>query len=484
MEKQSHSGFLVFSTFMLITISIAALIPLYPNDFWPYLRIGQEILKTGSLPTIEFMTFTQFGNPAVYLYWLPSLLFLKIYTLGGVTLVGIVSVLCISCFYSLLWLCLREFKVGPLTSWVVLLSVVLVGVNYWSTRPQIFTYPLFGFIILAILRWHKGDNRLLWIVPVLAVLWANLHGSFIVIFFLTLPALLFGEGNRKKMAIVIGLALLATLINPYGVGLWSNMLAMVNNTSIKLYSLEWRPPANQSWQENIFFATLLLIPVLTAFTRPKIQTVYWIWFLGFGWMALSSARYIAWFLPVEAILLALLLKPIFDPFIERSNRFPNAAINRVVGVILLIFPLCLLPGIRGLWWQQAPSVYKETTPIQATAWLKQNPQLPGELWSDYSYSTYLAYALPERKLFMTNRFEDFPPSQFLDDNHIANAYSDWETLLDKYGVNILMTGIKIEPGLIKAVSASADWKEVYADTQTLYLLTSFLRGVLKIGHVC
>jgi hypothetical protein len=47
-----------------------------------------------------------------------------------------------------------------------------------------------------------------------------------------------------------------------------------------------------------------------------------------------------------------------------------------------------------------------------------------------------------------------------------------------------MTGIKIEPGLIKAVSASADWKEVYADTQTLYLLTSFLRGVLKIGHVC
>ena len=37
-------------------------------------------------------------------------------------------------------------------------------------------------------------------------LWVNLHGSFILVFFLAIPALLFGRGQRKALF----LALLAT----------------------------------------------------------------------------------------------------------------------------------------------------------------------------------------------------------------------------------------------------------------------------------
>ena len=67
---------------------------------------------------------------------------------------------------------------------------------------------------------------------------------------------------------------------------------------------------------------------------------------------------------------------------------------------------------------------------------------------------------------MTNRLEDVPVGQFLDNNHIAEANVDWQSLLDKYGINIIMANIKLEPDLMSAVSASADWKEVYQDMQT------------------
>lgn len=465
--SSGKTAFLIFAFVLMVILVIAVLLPLFPNDFYPYLRIGQEIVDTGRIPATEFMTYTQFGQPAVYLYWLPSLIFLGIYNLGGITLVSILSALCVGSFYTLLWFCLRELKIGALTSGFVLLLTGLVGVNYWATRPQLLTYPLFGLALLAILRWQRRDDRLIWWMPLLALLWANLHGAFIILFLLLGSTLIFGSGNRKKLLLVIVLSLAATCVNRYGLDVWSSMFSMVNNESIRAFSIEWAYPSNEGWQANLFFATLLAIPALTAFIRPKISLLYWVWFLGFGWMALSTVRYGVWFLPVEAILLGLILASFFRRHLEGKKVLQNLHINLVLGICLLLFPIALLPGLRGLWWQYAPPVHSDTTPVGAVNWLKSNPQYPDNLWSDFTYSTYLAYELPERRLFMTNRFEDFPPEQFCDNKHIAEADHDWQTLLDDFAINLLMPSIELQPDLIAAAASSPEWKEVYRDDQTV-----------------
>lgn len=466
-ERNGNAGFLIFAFVLMIILTISVLLPLFPNDFWPYIRIGQEIVKTGAVPSTEFMTYTQYGQPAVYLYWLPSIIFLNLYQWGGVTLISILSALCVGLFYTLLWFCFRELKIGALTSGFVMLITGLVGVNYWATRPQLLTYPLFGLALWIVLRWQKQDNRMIWMLPLLAMLWANLHGSFIILFFLTVPAVLFGSGNRKRLLLVTLFSLAATCINRYGFDIWTSMFSMVNSDSIREFSVEWSLPSNEGWQANLFFGMLLAIPALIAFTKPKIKFLYWIWFLGFGWMALSATRYGVWFLPVEALLLGMILKPVLIRYLEGRDRFQNLAFNRVIGVCLLLFPVALLPGLRGLWWQQAPPVFSETTPVKAVEWLKQNPQYPDNLWSDFTFSTYLAYELPERKLFMTNRFEDFPVEQFAENKHIASADYGWQELLDQYEINLLMPSVEYQPELIAAASSSLNWQEIYRDDQTV-----------------
>ncbi len=466
-EKKQNAAFLVFSLVLMFMLSIAVLLPLFPNDFFPYVRIGQEIVRNESIPTTEFMTYTQYGQPAVYLYWLPSLIFLGLYNLGGVTLISLLAAICVGAFYTLLWLCLRELKVGALTSGFVLLITGLVGVNYWAVRPQLLTYPLFGLALWLILRWQKRNEWQLWLLPLVAALWANLHGSFIVLFFLLGPAVIFGSGNRKRLLWVTLACLAATCLNRYGINVWTSMFSMVNSDSIREFSVEWAFPVNEGWQANLFFATLLAIPALTALTRAKVKLVYWLWFIGFGWMALSAVRYGVWFLPVEALLLGMILAPLFSRYLEGRDRFQNLAFNRVLGILLLLFPIALLPGLRGLWWQQAPPVNSVTTPVKAVEWLKVNPQYSDNLWSDFTFSTYLTWALPERKLFMTNRFEDFPVEQFAENKRIANADYDWQALLDKYGVNLLMPSLEYQPDLIAAASASPLWREVYSDEQAV-----------------
>ncbi len=466
-KPRGKAEFLIFALVMMFMVTIAVLLPLFPNDFWPYVRIGQEIISSGHIPTTEFMTYTRFGEPAVYLYWLPSLIFWGLNKLGGVTLIGILTALCVGGFYTLLWFCLRELKVGALTSAVVLILTGLVGVNYWATRPQLLTYPLFGLALLAVLRWQHKNDRLIWFLPLIAMLWANLHGSFIVLFFLLGPAVIFGSGRRMKLLLVALVSLAATCINYYGLSLWTGMFSMVNSQAIRLYSLEWASPIKDGWQANLFFTMLLAIPVLTAYIKQKINFIYWVWFIGFGWMALSTVRFGVWFLPVEALLLGMILSPFFARHLEGKDRFQNLAFNRLLGILLLFLPLALLPGLRATWWQQAPPVYSATTPVEAVNWLKANPQYSDNLWSDFNYSTYLTTALPERKLFMTNRFEDFPIEQFEDNKHIAKADYDWQALLDHYGVNLLMPSTEYQPDLISAASASPVWKELYRDTQTV-----------------
>ena len=469
-KEFSTSEFLVFSFVMMIILSIVALLPLIPHDFSPFLRIGEEIIRTGHIPTTEFMTYTQFGNPADYPYWLSSLFLLGVYKLGGVTLTVIISMICIGGFYSLLWLCLRELRTGSLTSGLVLILVASYGALFFFMRPEVLTYLLFGLAILIIIRWQKGEDRHLWALPLIALLWANIHGSFIVLFFILFPALIFGSGNRKRLALFTFISLLSTLLNYYGFELWTNMFSMVNNQSIMLYPKEWKPPVNQGWQLNLFFSGILLIPVLTALAKPKIKIIYWIWYLGFGWMALTSVRFITWFLPFEALLLSMLINPFFKRHFGDSSRFQKHTLNVVIGVCLLIFPLALLPGIRNHWWQQSPPVYSNATPVEATIWLKENPQLPNNLWSDFIFATYLTYELPQRKLFLSNRLEDFSIDLIEDNFQIAQAIYNWQSLLEKYNINMVMPSIQQQPDLIKALSSSPDWREIYRDQQAVIFL--------------
>jgi len=468
--KSSLAGFLLLSLVLAAIFTIVVLMPLEPSDYWTYLRIGDQIARTHAIPTTEFMTYTSGGEPAIFSYWLASLLMLGIFKAGGLTLTALVMGLCVAGLYVLIWLCLRELKLGPLSASLVLLITALMGSNNWSTRPQNFALPLFGLTLLVLLKWQNQRNRLLWLLPLVSVLWVNLHGSFILLFVLLFSALIFGSGSRKNLSIAILLSLAATLINPYGFHLWTNAAGMITNDLIKTYSSEWQPPMNQGWQLNLFFGSLLVMALLAAFSKVRVNSLWWALFLGFGWMALSSIRYVLWFSLVEAMLLAQLAAPWLERFLDPRPVFPRRNFNLTLGVLVLILPLAFLPGIRQQWWAQSPASLTDTTPVQAVDWIKAHPELPEHIWANWVASIYMSYALPERPVWITNRIEDFDKQVFLDYQSLMRSSYDWQKILDGYAVNVLLLDQTHEKPLITAVSASSNWIEIYHDERELIFI--------------
>jgi hypothetical protein len=463
--KETSKDVLLLSLLLFFILIIAFLMPIQPNDYYWYMRIAAETIHTGAIPTTEILSYSQFGQPAIYQHWLSGMVFWDVNRLGGVTASGLVRGVSIGLMYFFLWLCLRRQGSGRIFSAIILLLAALAGSNNWAMRPQVLVYPLFGWTLWILLLWQQKKTRWIWALPVIALVWVNLHSSFICLFLALGAALVFGRRD-KRLWYVLGVSAIASLISPYGLGSWTNALAIARNPSVAQLATEWQPPLNSGWQQNLFFLWLLVFPFLAGFSPRKLSAFEWILFLGFGWLALSSLRHEIWFIFVMAFLTAKLISG-WSIFTHRKDAFAIPGLNLTVSIVLILSTLAFLPGIRQIWWKQSPPNLAASTPAEATAWLKQHPDLPGQFWSDLAYSSYLTYALPERPVWVYPKIEQFPLAQWEEYKLVADGRSGWSEALQNEGVNLVMASISDQPGLIRALDNQPGWEKIYADAGTV-----------------
>ncbi|HJW84124.1 MAG TPA: hypothetical protein VJ754_07455, partial [Anaerolineae bacterium] len=311
-----------------------------------------------------------------------------------------------------------------------------------------------------------GDRRWLWLLPLAALAWINLHGSFVIIFVLVGAAVVAGGGDRRAMLATLAAMAVSSCLNPRGPAEWPAAFSTIANASNQQFSLEWQPPVNAGWQMALFFGWLMLFAPLAALSPARLSRLHWLWFLGFGWLALSGLRYVIWFLALLPVLSANVLAPKAGRILDRPRARSLPVLDRVLTVLLLVSPLALLPGLRERWWTDAPPALSATTPVAATRWLKGHPEIPGPLWSDPAYASYLTYALPERPVWIDTRFYPFPPEQWQRYLDVAEAAPGWEDLLAQDSVALLMIHVAGQPRLLAGVEQSPNWCERYRDAET------------------
>jgi hypothetical protein len=450
---------------LLVLLPIAFFLSITPHDYWFYVRIGKDILQTGVIPRVDTFSYTYPGRPIFYQPWLSAVIFWWAHSLGGATLTFLLRGICIAMAYALIWALMRYAGTGTKLVTVLTILLGLSSSMNWSMRPQIFAYPLFTLMLWVLWHWQNRRPKLMWTLPLATLLWANLHGSFILAFVLMGSALIFGAGDRKQLVLWFVLSLFATLINPRGVFVWGFVPQMLSSPSDQLFATEWRPPVNAGWQMNIFFGWLLFFIPLVALSPRRLSLLEWIWFLGFGWLALSGLRYVIWFMFIMAVLSGALLAELLKSFQRApATEKSNPTFNYALSAFIFLLPLMMLPGIRESWWKDAPPAYHEaTTPIAATQWLAAHPNLPGPLFNEYTFGSYLTFALPSRLLWIDNRFNAYPPEHWKEYQVISSAQYPWENLLDQDKVNLLMLSLTTQKTLIDAVEDSNQWCEQYRD---------------------
>lgn len=469
MNQQSSRSYdlLWMSLALLPLVALSFLFSIHAMDYWWYLRIGQETLAQGTVPTIDTISWTQAGKPVIYQPWLAGVIFWLAYDLGGAAMTYLLRGLLLGCTFAVLWVLARQAS-GPRLATLLILVMGLSSTNNWQVRPQLFAYPLFALCMYSLYQWHRGRDKTLWVLPVAMLLWSNLHGSFALALILAGTALLFGHGNRRSLLLVIGIMAFATIVNPRGLGNWQFLNFMLRSPSDQLFSIEWFPPQNAGWQLNIFFAWVLCIAPIAAMSNKRPGLMEWILFLGFGWLAFSGIRYVIWCLFVLAVITAAPLADLTRGKLDSTVKKASPILNIGIVVLFMVLTLMYLPGIRETWWSAAPQAYAlESNPIAAAGWLDAHPELPGPMWNDFAYGSYLAFALRSRPTWLDTRFFVFPPQQMQEYQTISHGSQGWDALLHKYKVNLLFLSVGGQAQLLEQLSASREWCEEYRDNYTV-----------------
>jgi tetratricopeptide (TPR) repeat protein len=166
---------------VLLTIAAAFLLgcqELFDSDVWWHVRAGQWIWEHRRVPALDPFTFASADRTWVDLHWLFQLMLAGAHRLGGVP--GMIIVASAACAGVVLLGLTSRNRDWPM---VVVAGCWLPAVAAMSARfdPRPEVLSLLGIAaFLALLFRSERRPALLWILPLIQVIWVNAHALFVL----------------------------------------------------------------------------------------------------------------------------------------------------------------------------------------------------------------------------------------------------------------------------------------------------------------
>ncbi|MDP6607217.1 MAG: hypothetical protein QF664_13330 [Dehalococcoidia bacterium] len=104
-----------------------------PNDFWWHLRLGQLIVETGSIPSVEPFSFAVAGQEWLNQPWLAQVVLFAAFEAGGATAILVLHAVTITGGYALILLAVRPRDYGQAGAIAVLVGAAAGSMN-WAVR--------------------------------------------------------------------------------------------------------------------------------------------------------------------------------------------------------------------------------------------------------------------------------------------------------------------------------------------------------------
>lgn len=484
---QSVSGRLIFVITMLLVVMMAARTPL-DSDLWWHLRAGQVTVETGKPLISDIFSFTRGGQTWVNHSWLSQVMLFGLFQLGSTTGLTIwVTVLAVISL-ALVYIQMQ----GP--AWWRALLVILAAVTIapvWSPRPQMASLMLFAGLGWWLGRWKTGEVRSLWILPILFLVWSNLHGGY-SLGFLLLGVFVVGQAFNHilgfqeeslpwrtlgRISLWSGLAFLAVAINPNGLEMWRIPFQTVGMNSLQQFIQEWASPDfHDPTQQPILLIFILLLGAF-GFSGRKMNAVDWLTAAGFLALALVSRRNIAPF--------ALAAIPILSSYgwsgvqgwlgrVSLTERFPSLANRREAsrphpGINLLLAGVIGLVAFAKLGVVSLPAVVQSAEasvfPQAAVKWIRDHPD-DGRTLSEYGWGGYLTWYLPEDPVFVDGRTDLFGDEIVTEWRQVVQAEQSMVEILNRWKIDRVML-MPDRPAA--SVLVDLGWIKVYEDQVSVIL---------------
>jgi hypothetical protein len=274
-------------------------------------------------------------------------------------------------------------------------------------------------------------------VPILALIWANVHGSFVLAPLLVVFALgddLIERRPAARTLLLLLATVVATLVTPFGPGVWSYAVEISTSETIRNGVAEWRPPSPLSISGAPFWLSGVIVLGTAVRMRRAVRPIDIARLLVFFVLGVPALRGTLWW--------ALAAPPVISRWFrttEPSNRDRESMGRDPLRMIAAAFVLALLPialflrrgvdpvtGTTQRLAADAPEVLVDATRSALPSGTRLLVYQPFASWFEFS--------LPEDLVMVDSRIELFPDTVWDDYDRVITAGDGWERILDDHRI--------------------------------------------------
>lgn len=460
----------MLATFLVGRVFVQARAFVVDPDVWWHIRVGQNIIATHHWPTNDPFSFTVSGTPWLAYEWLGDVLIGSAERFGGLRgldalLIILASAVMLALYY---YATLRSgnSKAGFVSAGL-LCSLAFASFNL---RPQMLGYLFLVLTLIVLEHFRRGKTRALWFLPPLFLIWINTHGSWVIglgliflfwacglveLHFGGIEAKRWSPAERLRLEFIFLLCLATIPFTPYGSQLAAYPFTVATSLPVNVGNvMEWLPMPFNILGGKFFLAIVLAFFIAQIVFRPTWQVTELALFFGGITMACLHVRFLLFFVPFSAPLLATIFARWLQPYDRKKDHF-------VANAVLITAVLAAM-----VWYFPSRVDLERTVatdfPVKAVEYLRQH-SIPGPMFNSYGYGGYLVFSRwPEQKVFIDGRGDLYEMNGvFSDFLAIANIKPNVFAVLQVYGIQSCLLD-KNEP-LATVLAALPGWQRLYSD---------------------
>ena len=450
-------------------------------DFWWHMQTGSWIVNHAAIPSHELFSYTVGSRPWADQEWGSEVLGYLIFNGGGFLAFSLAYTAVTWAGFWFIWRRMALERVPALIAAALLVVAAWAGVAVWGPRSQMISFALTCLTLYWVEAYLRDRSRLVYLLPLVTVVWANLHGGFVyglavvglaafteTVLWVASPR---DPTHRRRSlrlwAVLVGCGI-AGLVNPLTIRAYLAAIETQTSAVQQTFIAEWHSPNFHSAEEFGLELLLLLVVFAMAFRRPRLWDAL-LTLVGV-YAALSAVR--------NAPLAAAALTPMvawsaagwWERRIAWRDRFEAWTRRRASDLLVLaaMGAVIVAAGTAGfaaytLSGQTAST--EANFPVGAADWLAAHPSVGTRMFNEYDWGGYLIwrfYPDANRRVFIYGEATELGNPLLQEVSDVETAQPDWQRILTENRVDYVIE--RTDSSLTMALSVDPQWREVYADS--------------------
>ncbi len=463
---------------LLVGAWVATWRPQVDPDAWWHIATGDVIATSGAIPATEPFSWLSAGDRFVAHSWLWDVVIGRAFDAAGATGTSLLILPVTALIVALLWALIATAApaIPPLGRSALVILAVVASLPLWAPRSQTLDVLFVLATMLVATRYLRlGERRGLVVIPVIAILWANLHGSAILALFVTLAIAIvaapvgarMGAWPRRSVGpfVVVGLlSAAAASVNPYGPMLFAYPFDRAVASAFTREIVEWRSP--DFGAPELLVARLVLAGALVLVAWPRRKGDPFLSLAAAAWTfaALGSVRFLPIAIATLVVALAAAVGPAVAGWLARDRGDdPSRAVRGRNPAPFLVVAAVVSIGVCLVGWtfiappSQAAAI-GHRMPVAAVDALER-ATCDGRLLPAYDWAGYAIHATGREVGAYGNSAEGPVTEQAA----VEAVTTDPRPWLDQHGVEVAM--MPAGGPLSHWLDEAEEWRPAYRDPQ-------------------